>query len=172
MIDEVIEGIPVLIRERDRPPRTIRIKIKKKIKDRSMEELPEKHRQALQNYMNQGMKNKKKAAVDAGFSENHANRTMNNLLQRKSIVKALKKAGATDKFMAEKLVEGVDAKHPQFHKRKDYHASIKFIQEINKVSDNYPPTKIQQESKNIHIILTSEDHKQFKKFKEMRGEGD
>jgi len=171
MIDEVIEGIPVLIRERDRPPRTIRIKIKKKIKDRTMEELPEKHRQALQNYMKQGMKNKKKAVVDAGFSENHASRTMNNLLQRKPIINALKEAGATDEFIAEKLVEGVDAKHPQF-KGKDYHASIKFIQEINKVGDNYPPTKIHQESKNIHIILTAEDHKQFKKFKEMRGEGD
>jgi len=172
MSEEIIGGIPVLISDRDRRPQTIHIKITKKIKDRTMKELPLRHRKALQKYMDQGMTNKKKAAVEAGFSETSATSTMNKILKRKPIIEALENRKVDDDFIAKKLKAGVDAKHPQFPKRKDYHASIKFLQEINKVADNLPATKIQQESRNIHIILTSEDHKQFQKFKEMRGESD
>lgn len=170
MREEIIDGIPVLISERESPPRTVRIKIKpRRIRDMGIRQLPKKNRQALQNYLEQGMTNKKKAAIDAGFASAEP---LNRVLERKQIVKAINKAGGTDKFIAEKLVEGVDAKHPQFPKNKDYHASIKFLQELNKVKDNHPATKISKEERSIHIHLTAEDYRQHQKFKEMRGEND
>ena len=170
MRDEIIDGIPVLISERESPPRTVRIKVKpRKIRDMGIRQLPKKHRQALQNYLDQGMTNKKKASEDAGFADA---RPLDKVLERKQIVNSLEKKGVTDDYIALKIKQGLNAKHPQFSKQKDQHAIVKFVSEANKLRNNYPPTKIQQESKNIHIILTSEDSKQYQKFKEMRGDSD
>ena len=94
MIERIIDGIPVLIKEKERPPRTIRIRAKKRgnkfLKDRPLTELSPQHKQALDNLAVMGFDKKKEAAIYAGIPEHNALRTMDSLVVgRKSIVKKI-----------------------------------------------------------------------------------
>ncbi|GAI67109.1 unnamed protein product, partial [marine sediment metagenome] len=90
----VFEGIPVLIKEGERPPRTIRIKIKKPgrkaLKDLPFSKLDSRQKQALKNFADLGCdpKMKKEAGEAAGYSEKSgvAVKAMDRLLERRSIV--------------------------------------------------------------------------------------
>jgi len=88
----IFDGIPVLIKERERAPRTIRIRTKKRgrkfLKDIPFSKLSPQHKQALDNLEVMGIYKKKEAAIYAGIPEHNALRTMYSLLVgRKSILK-------------------------------------------------------------------------------------
>ena len=71
MKEIIIDGIPVLIKERERPPRTIRIRTKKRgnkrLKDLPFSKLSPQHKQALDNLAVMGFGKKKEAAIYAGI---------------------------------------------------------------------------------------------------------
>jgi len=154
MKEIIADGIPVLIRERERPPRTIRIRTKKRgrkpLGDIPFSKLSPQHKQALDNLAVMGFDKKKEAAIYAGIPEHNALRTMDSLLVgRKSIIKgiedicqALYGKGADEK-VAEVLVDLLDAVHPLAKaERKDNVAILGAVKEINKLSDNYPSKKV------------------------------
>lgn len=178
----VFDGIPVLIRENERPPRTIRIKIKKPgrkaLKDLPFSRLPPQHQQALDNLAVMGFDKKKEAAVFAGIPEHNALRTMDSLLvERKPIVKEIeevcqaKHKKGTDKKVAEVMVECLDATHPMSKEnKKDYKAIVKAVSEINKVVDNYPAKKIDVRELGFHVHFTQDDVTAAKQYRELTDE--
>ena len=175
----VFDGIPVLIRENERPPRTIRIKIKKPgrkaLKDLPFSRLPPQHQQALDNLAVMGFDKKKEAAVVAGLPEHHALRTMDSLLVgRKTIVKKIddvcqkKHKKDRDQILAEVMVECLYATHPMSKEnKKDYKAIAKAVSEINKVVDNYPAKKIDVREVGFHIHFTQDDITAGKQYREL-----
>ena len=153
----------------------VRLRAKpRKIKDMGIRQLNQQQRDALKNYKNLGAvpEVKKDAAVAAGYSEPYAVKVMDKLLQSRSIVAALEKAGGTDEKIAQVMIEGLESEHPLKPGRKDPHAIHKFVQEANKVKGNYAPTKIQTEGKQQVMVvhLTAGNIEAFDKFKRMRGE--
>ena len=145
-----------------------------KIKDMGIRQLNQQQRAALKNYKNLGAtpEVKKDAAVLAGYSGQYAVKAMDKLLQSRSIVAALEKAGGTDERIAQVMIEGLESEHPLKPGRKDPHAIHKFVQEANKVKGNYAPTKIQTEGKQQVMVvhLTAGNIEAFDKFKRMREE--
>jgi len=178
----VFDGIPVLIRENERPPRTIRIKIKKPgrkpLKDIPYSKLSPQHQQALDNLAVMGFDKKKEAAIYAGLPEHHALRTMDSLLVgRKTIVKEIeevcqaKHKKGTDKKVAEVMVECLDATHPMSKEnKKDYKAIVKAVSEINKVVDNYPAKKIDVREVGFHLVFGAADIKAAKEYRKLTEE--
>jgi len=179
MIEKIFDGIPVLIKERERPPRTIRIKMKsRKLKDTPLLKLSPQHKQALENVTVMGIDKKKDAAVDAGFSEHNALRTMDRLLVgRKAIVKNIEeecqarhKKGADEK-VAEVLVDQLEAVHPLAKgEKKDNLAIISAAKEINKIKDNYPPKKVDIREMGFYLHFTPDDIEAAKQYKEITDE--
>jgi len=180
-MEEIIEvdGIPVLIKERERPPRSIRIKLKtRKIKDMPLSRLPDRHKKALENVAVMGIDKKKQAGTDAGFSESSALKTMGKLLERRPIVKKIEekclakhKKGADEK-VAELLVDQLEAEHPLSKEKKpDNFARIKAAQEINKIKDNYPAKKVDIREVGFHLHFTPDDIEAAKQYKELADEG-
>ncbi len=160
-------------REEAKPRFNVRIRPRsQKVKDMGIRQLNPQQRAALKNYADLGAvpEVKKKAAVDAGYSEPYAIRAMDNLLQCRPIVKALNDAGGTDERIAEVMVEGFESQHPLKPGRLDPHAIIKFIAEANKVKGNHAPTKIQAETKSqVQVVhLTAGNVESFNKFRKMR----
>lgn len=172
MPEQIVNGIPVLVSGRERVPRTVRIRVKKrkKFNARSIERLPEKHRKAFKNLLAMGIQRKKEAAMKAGFSESHAVRVIDNMIiGRKELLDELEKQGATQERLAEVMVEGLDATHPMSKEdKKDYKAIVKFVSEINKIKDNYPPKKISSEEKIININLSKDDLIALEEYKRLR----
>ena len=179
MKEIIVDGIPVLIRERERPPRTIRIRTKKRgrkyLKDRPLKELSPQHRQALDNLAVMGFDKKKEAAIYAGIPEHNALRTMDSLLVgRKSILKKIEELcqakygkGAAE-IVAEVLVEQMEAVYPLAkEERKDNLAILGAVKEINKLSDNYPSKKIDVREMGVHIHFTQDDITAAKKYREL-----
>ena len=168
------EDIPMCPGREESPQRhNVRVKPKpRKIKDMGIRQLNQQQRAALKNYKNLGAtpEVKKDAAVLAGYSEQYAPRVMDKLLQSRSIVAALEKAGGTDERIAQVMIEGLESEHPLKPGRKDPHAIHKFVQEANKVKGNYAPTKIQTEGKQQVMVvhLTAGNIEAFDKFKRMR----
>ena len=156
-----------------RPNARLRAK-SQKIKDMGIRQLNQQQRNALKNYKNLGAtpEVKKAAAVAAGYCEPYAVKVMDKLLQSRSIVAALEKAGGTDEKIAQIMVEGLESEHPLKPGRKDPHAIHKFVMEANKVKGNYAPTKIQTEGKQQVMVvhLTAGNIEAFDKFKRMREE--
>lgn len=176
MIEKIVDGIPVLIKSAGRQPRTIRIKLKsQKLKDIPLSKLSPQHKKALENLAVMGIDKKKEAAVDAGFSEHNATRTMDRLLVgRKPIVKKIEEAcqskhkKGTDEKVAEVLVDQLDSVHPlSKEKNPDNLAIIKAAQEINKIRDNYPPKKIDIREMGFHLHFTPDDIEAAKQYKEL-----
>ena len=179
MKEMIFDGIPVLINEKERPPRTIRIKIKKPgrkpLKDLPYLKLPPQHQQALDNLALMGFDKKKDAAVYAGIPEHNALRTMDSLLvRRKPVLKKLEEAcqalyrKGTDEKVAEVLVDGLDAIHPLAKgERKDNLAILGAAKEINKLSDNYPAKKVDVREMGVHLVFGAADIKAAKEYREL-----
>ena len=182
MKEMVFDGIPVLIKEREKPLRTIRIRTKKRgrkfLKDIPFSKLSPQHRQALDNLAVMGFGKKKEAAVCAGIPEHHALRTMDSLLVgRKSIVKKIedicqaKYEKGTDEKVAEVLVDGLDAVHPLAKgEKKDNLAILGAAKEINKLSDNYPSKKVDVREMGFHVHFTEDDVTAAKQYRELTDE--
>jgi len=150
----VFDGIPVLIKEGERPPRTIRIRAKKRgrkpLRDLPYSKLPPQHKQALYNLGVMGFDKKRQAAIYAGIPEHNARRTMNTLLVgRKALIKKIDDAcqarygKGADEIAAQILVDALKAVHPLSKEgRADNSARLAAVKEINKLSDNYPSKKV------------------------------
>jgi len=180
-----VEGIPVLIKERGRHPRSIRIKLKKSgpkgVKNKPFSKLDSRQKQALENYEALGCdpKKKKEAAVGAGYSDKHqvAVRAMDRLLERRPIVKNIedeciaKHNKGADEKVAEVLVQQLDADHPLAKGTKpDNLARINAAKEINKIKDNYPPKKVDIREVGFHLHFTPNDIEAAKQYKELTNE--
>jgi len=175
----IFDGIPVLIREKERPPRTIRIKIKKRgVKYTSFSKLDSRQKQALDNYAALGFdpKRKKEAGEAAGYSDKAgvAVRAMDRLLARQPIVKKIEEecmalyGKGRDQKVAEVLVEALDAVHPLAkEERKDNLAILGAVKEINKLSDNYPAKKIDVREMGVHLVFGAADIKAAKEYREL-----
>jgi hypothetical protein len=174
------EGIPVFIRGNERPPRVIRIKVKKRgVKHAKLEELDSRQKKALQLYAEAGCDPKKKGEVGraAGFKSDgngNAVAAMDRLLSRKPIVEKIEKAcqtkhkKETDEKVAEVLVEQLDAKHPLAKGEKpDNMAILNAAKEINKIRDNYPPKQINIDERRAVLHLHTQDDEALKKYDEL-----
>ena len=182
MKEMVFDGIPVLIKEKERPPRTIRIRAKKRgrkfLKDIPFSKLSPQHKQALDNLSLMGFGKKKAAAVYAGVPEHNALRTMDSLLVgRKSIVKEIEEVcqalygKGTDEKVAEVLVDQLDAVHPLAKgEKKDNLAILGTAKEINKLSDNYPAKKVDVREMGVHLVFGAADIKAAKQYRELTDE--
>ena len=178
MPEIIVDGIPVLIRERERPPRTIRIRtISRKLKDMPLSRLDGRQTQALTNFTELGCdpKRKKEAAEGAGYSAaNHggAVQAMNRLLERRPIINKIEekciakhKIGADEK-VAEILVDQLNAIHPLAKgEMKDNLAILSAAKEINKIRDNYPTKKLDIREMGFHLVFTPGDIEAARQFK-------
>ena len=178
MKEIIIDGIPVLINERERPPRTIRIKsMPRKIKDMPFSRLTDRHKQALTNLVVMGIDKKKKAGLAAGFSESGVGKVMDKLLARRQIVKkieeicqALYGKGADEK-VAEVLVEQLEAVYPLAKgERKKNLAIISAVKEINKIMGHYPPKKVDTREVGLYVHYTQDDGTATKQYRELTDE--
>lgn len=169
-----IEGQPVLVSQRDKYPRTERIrkKRKKSIREKGIEKLTPKQKNALVNYVNKGCnpQKKKEAAVEAGYHPNTGKRSLDNILKSNKMLQALDKAKVNEELIAEKIKEGLDAKHPFKPQQKDFHAIIKYIKEFNSLKGHYAPQKIEGEQKHIHVHITKDDKDTLERYKEISEE--
>jgi hypothetical protein len=177
MKEVIVDGIPVLIKERERPPRTIRIRLKKKrFKDMPLSDLSQRPKQALKNYVELGCdpKKKKEAAEGAGYLPGHGAsvRAMDRILERREIVNKIeekckeKHQKGADEKVAEVLVEQLDAIHPLAKgEMTDNLAVLSAAKEINKINDNYPSKKIDIREVGFHLHFTSSDIEAGKQFK-------
>jgi len=170
------KGRPIEIREIDGIPvcvggeRIARFRRGKRPKppmaELGFEKLKPRQKQALINKFEHGMTNKQ-AAVQAGYSPTNAWAVVPNLLKRKPIIEALQARGIDDNYIAEGIVDGTKAMHPFKPEQPDHHARIKFIQEANKLLDNYPAKKIEIEEKAVHLHFTNKDYENYKKYKQL-----
>jgi len=182
MKEIIVDGIPVLIRERERPPRTIRIRTKKRgkkfLKDLPFSKLSPQHKQALDNLAVMGFDKKKEAAIYAGIPEHNALRTMDSLIVgRKSILKKIeelcqaKYEKGTDEKVAEVLVDQLEAVHPLAKgEKKDNLAILGAAKEINKLSDNYPAKKVDVREVGFYVHFTRDDVTAAKQYRELTDE--
>ena len=180
MKEILVNGIPVLIKEREKPPRTIRIRVKeRKYRDMPLRALPSRPKQALKNYAELGCdpRRKKEAAEAAGYSASPDNRggaiqAMNRILERRPIVKKIeekcmeKHQKGADEKVAEILVEQLDAIHPLAKgEMTDNLAVLSAAKEINKIKDNYPAKKLDIREMGFHLVFTPGDIEAAKQFK-------
>jgi len=179
MAERIIDGIPVYLPNREGiNSKELRVTPKpRKTKDKPFPRLNKRQKDALKELMRLGKRGRdvtspvvqKQAAINAGYSEAYAPMAMDKLLKRKPIAKALDKEGITDDFIAKVIKEGLTKpRNPKNPELKDYHAIHKFVQEANKLKDNYPIPKIEQESKVVHIHLTADDFNALRRYKELR----
>ena len=164
-VDDVNRGKPIRIKKKSQ-----------RVVDFGMKRLDRRQKQTLQNIMDTKavtVKEKREAAIDAGYSPTYALTAANNLLARKPIVEALDKAQVTDDKIAKVIADGLESKSAQYPERKDPHAIIKFVQEANRIKDNYPPTQFrgQVDTRSVVIHMTMDDVAANEKFKRMRQEG-
>jgi hypothetical protein len=174
-----VEGLPVVVRVGEsNPRRQVRTKPKKRKKtfDYGIKRLNKRQIATLDGILKAKRVDKKakiKAAKSAGYSPAYALQAANKALERKSIIDALTRHNVTDDKIAEVIAGGLGAMHPLTKgKQPDWHARDKFVKEANRIKDNYPATKIHQQSdtRAVHIHLTGADIEAGQKFREMRGE--
>lgn len=182
MKEMVFDGIPVLIKEKERLPRTIRIKIKKRgVKYKPFAELDSRQKQALENFaaLDCDPKSKKEAGEAAGYSDKPsvAVRAMDRLLERRPIVNKMEKRClakneiGTDDKVAEVLIDQLDAVHPLAkEERKDNLAIMSAAKEINKLRDNYPPKRVDVREMGFHLVFGAADIKAAKEYRELTDE--
>jgi len=152
-------------------PSNYRVKAKpQRIVNMGIKQLSPRHRRALENIA-KNPKNPTKAVIEAGFSASNAAATADKLLHRKPILKALEDKGGTDEAIAEVMIEGMKkAENPFRPGLPDHFARLGFVKEINKVKDNYPPSKISvtKDVRVMEVRFTAENVKQFEKYNDIR----
>ena len=175
MKEIVIDGVPVVLGRSGKPGRNHRMKpLPRKTGDKSIWRYNRKQKQALKNFMEGGgdptnKALKKKSAEDAGYSPAYAPRAMEKILQNKAIVQALEEVGATDKFVAQIIKNGMFKSHdPKNPELPGYETILKYVQEFNRIKGHHAPTKIESEHKSIHIHLTADDADAFQRFMQDR----
>ncbi|MCK4784535.1 MAG: hypothetical protein KAV87_12350 [Desulfobacteraceae bacterium] len=185
MEEMIVDGIPVLIKERGRPPRSIRVKMKKsgpkEVKYKPFSKLDSRQKQALTNYADLGcdLKKKREAAEAAGYSDKHqvAVRAMDRLLARQPIVKKIEEEcqalyeKGKDAKVAQVLAEQLEAVHPLAKgEKKDNLAILGAAKEINKLSDNYPAKKVDVREVGFYVHFTGDDVTAAKEYRKLTDE--
>ena len=182
MKEIIVDGIPVLIRERERAPRTIRVRTKKRgkkfLKDIPFLKLSPQHKQALDNLAVMGFDKKKEAAIYAGIPEHNALRTMDSLIVgRKSILKKIedicqaKYGKGAAEIVAEVLAEQLEAVYPLAKgERKNNLAILGAVKEINKIMEHYPAKKIDTREVGFYVHYTQDDITAAKQYRELTDE--
>jgi len=152
-------------------PSNFRIKPRpRRIADMGISKLSPKHRLALKKIAENPLE-PTKAVVAAGFSKSNAAKTADKLLSRKPILKALEEKGGTDEAIAAVLVKGMEKSENPFRPGfPDFVVKLGYAKEINRIKDNYPPTKIlaKTEKKVMVVHFTAENLVQFKKYSDIR----
>jgi len=178
----VFDGIPVLIKEKERPPRTIRIRAKKRgVKYTPFADLDSRQKQALENFADLGCdpKSKKEAGEAAGYSDKAgvAARAMDRLLERRPIIKKIEKEcqakyeKEADEKVAEVLVDQLEAVHPLAKgEKKDNLAIMSAAKEINKLRDNYPPKRVDVRELGFHLVFGAADITAAKEYRKLTDE--
>lgn len=166
-----IDGIPVCVGG-ERIARFRRGKRPKSpMAELGFEKLKPRQKQALINKFEYGMSNRQ-AALKEGYSESNASLVIPRLLKRKPIIEALQARGINDESIAQGIVEGTQAMHPFRPNQPDHGVRVKFIQEANKLLDNYPAKKIEIEEKAVHLHFTQKDYANYLKYKQLTGRKD
>lgn len=171
---EIFRGIPIAIKRTDKM-RKVRLRVKKtgRNRDLPLSEISHEHKQALENFIKNPIQ-KRKAAIDAGFHPDASTRVMDKLLSRKPIVDKIEEATkfkhgvSADEKVATVIVDTLDANHPMKPESPDHKVRLEGAKEINKIRDNYPPKKIQQDTRAIHVHLTEDHLRRHEKFKKLR----
>lgn len=174
-----VEGCPVLVKYTDVDrSKVLRFKPKerKKTFDYGIKRLSQRQRDALANVMKAGAVDsatKRQAGIDAGYSETYAIQGVEKALERKSIIAALETNNVTDDKLAKVIAGGLEAMHPLTKEvRPDWLARHRFVQEANRIKDNYPPTRVkgQLDVRSVQVHLTTEDYRASEKYAKMRGD--
>ena len=174
-----VEGSPVLLRVSDvdtSKTQRFRPKKRKSTYDYGIKRLSQRQRDTLANVMKAGavdVATKRQAAIASGYSPSYALQAANTVLKRREIVELLEKEGVTDGKLAKMIAGGIEAMHPLTKDpRPDWHARHKFVQEANRLKDNYPATRVKSEVdlRAIHLHLTAEDAVADAKYRKMRGD--
>jgi len=182
MKEIIIDGIPVLINERERPPRTIRIRPKKRgkkfLKDLPFSKLDSRQKQAFKNYEALGCdpKRKKEASVDAGYSDKGqvAVRAMDRILKSRWFIKKLEElcqalyGMGVDEKVAEVLVGMFDARYPLAKEDRGKNLAIlRAVKEINKIMGYYPSKKVDTREVGLYVHYTQDDGTAAKEYREL-----
>ena len=165
------QGLPVFVDQRKPPLPPPKIEIKPRVPHK-LEPTP-KQLEAKENYIRMGgTPDVKRAAGEAaGYHPNAAVRGVNSTL--KPIVGILKEEkGIDDHYIADRIEDGLNAMHPMAPKQKDHNARYKFVQECNRLFDNYPPKRIESNEKKIVLMITGEDVRQSREADRIREEND
>jgi hypothetical protein len=101
----------------------------------------------------------KRAAIEAGVAPGQAvgatNRALRKIANNPLFQKALKRQGVTMETMAKKLLDLMNAKHPQFPEHDDNMAQIKALDMAMKAHEVYPSLKVDIEKNETHQIIIS-----------------
>jgi len=164
-----VRGVPVFVSSRRLPPRTPEIVLKAT----PIRPLTEKQKKAKAAYIALGATPdvKAQAGLIAGYSdESHAIRGVNSAIR--PIVGKLEDKGVDDDMIVDTIKDGLVAMNAFKPEQKDHHARHKFVQEVNKLTDNYPPKRIQSEERKYVLTLTGQDIRQVREADRIREEHD
>jgi len=186
---EIVCGLPVLVKARDRDKPVIRIKPKPNsggkrkrhvehpmaLSRRERNELGIKQREALSNYFS-GM-TKKDAGIAAGWKESSAVGCVNNALDLAAgnalFIEAMEEKGITIDKLVDVLAEGLKATHPlSKENKKDYRTIHSYWHDAAKMRDGFPAARIKSESdhRHMHIHITADGMEGLDKYERMRRE--
>lgn len=154
--------------------RTFRVRPKKRksLQTMGVSRMDKRQKRALEKIIENPLASNRSIGIDAGYSPTNASMAVGRLKSRRKIVKALEKKGVNDDRVAEVMAEGLESENPFRPGTKDHNTILGYVKEINRVMDNYPPTRVQSESKQaiMHIHFTSQSLKNHDKFGKLRGQ--
>lgn len=183
---EIVDGLPVFIRPRDKPKPVIRVIPKKRrkkdrvhyplsISKREQRELTFQMRHALKNLFS-GM-SKKDSGKTAGYSEKSAIKAVNNALRiaagNKAFLEEMERQNISNEKLITILDDGLEATHPlSKDNKKDYKAIYNFWRDAVKLKDGFPAKKVKTEEdhRHVHIHITADDIEGLNKYERMRRE--
>jgi len=183
---EIVCGLPVLVKARDRDKPVIRIKPRKPRKKKRVEhptsisrkdrnDLTIKMRKALSNHFS-GMP-KKEAGIAAGYTPQSATTMLNRALTlaagNAAFLEEMEKQHISNEKLVEILNEGLKAVHPLSKDgNKDYRTIHSFWRDAVKMKDGFPAARVKSESdhRHMHIHITADGMEGLDKYERMRQE--
>ena len=186
---EIVCGLPVLVKARDRDKPVIRIKPKPNsggrrknfvehptsISRKDRNDLTIKMRKALSNHFS-GMP-KKEAGIAAGYTPQSATTMLNRALTlaagNAAFLEEMEKQEITNEKLIKILGEGLEATHPlSKDNKKDYRTIHSYWHDAMKMKDGFPAARIKSESdhRHMHIHITADGMEGINKYERMRQE--
>jgi len=184
---EIVCGLPVLVKARDRDKPVIRIKPRKPRKKKRVEhpasighaerkDLTLKMRKALSNHFS-GM-TKKDAGEDAGYSPGRAsieavNRALRLAAGNAVFLEEMDRQNISNEKLVGILAKGLEATHPlSKDDKKDYRTIHSYWRDAVKMKDGFPAARVKSESdhRHMHIHITADGMEGLDKYERMRQE--